>query len=405
MHKALITRAAGGLAASLVLTFAPWPALAEPTEPSSAYRLLVADAQAPVVRVLDLPTGRVIGQYTLAGPARLYGGGSSRHAFAVQGAAGQVAVIDTGIAFEGHGDHADLKVSEPRLLDIRLEGPKPSHFNRGGGLIATFFDGDGTALVGREEDALAKAAPSLSRLMSGAAHHGVAKPVTANRIALSVPQAGESLPQAIELKTLDGHGSDRIACPKLHGEGTTGAFTAFGCADGIAVYEAGKSGVTGRHLPYPASLPQDRMVRNLKGASGFTFLAGDFGPDGLVILDPSARDGDFRYVALPARRMHFDLHPEPGDKLYAILEDGALMRIDPLTGAIAARAQATSRYSMDQGVTRPRLAAVGPYVIASNPAAGEVVVLDAETLIERRRIKLEGAPFDLLAVGGAGATH
>ena len=38
-----------------------------------------------------------------------------------------VAIIDAGIALDGHGDQADIEVSKLRLLPVRLNGPKPSH--------------------------------------------------------------------------------------------------------------------------------------------------------------------------------------------------------------------------------------------------------------------------------------
>jgi hypothetical protein len=147
------------------------------------------------------------------------------------------------------------------------------------------------------------------------------------------------------------------------------------------------------------------MIRNMSGAAGFTFLIGDFGADGMVVLDPSAADGDFRFISLPSRRMHFHLHPEPGDQVLIILEDGKLIRINPITGQVTGQAQVTNRYSMEQGVVRPRVASVGRHVAVSSPATGEVIVLDADSLAERRRIQLGGAPFDMLAVGGTGASH
>jgi hypothetical protein len=103
--------------------------------------------------------------------------------------------------------------------------------------------------------------------------------------------------------------------------------------------------------------------------------------------------------------MHFHLHPDPGDKLFVIVEDGTLIRFDPISGKEAGRIQATSRYSMEQGITRPRITSAGPYVAISNPAAGEVVVVDAETMMERRRIKLGGEPFDVIAIARAGHSH
>jgi hypothetical protein len=99
----------------------------------TAFRLLVADAQAGDVRILDLRDGSMLASFSLTAPARLHPGASQRYTYAVQKTADRVAVIDTGIAVEGHGDHSDLVISTPRILTVRLDGPKPSHVNRGGG--------------------------------------------------------------------------------------------------------------------------------------------------------------------------------------------------------------------------------------------------------------------------------
>ncbi|WP_197427352.1 hypothetical protein [Bradyrhizobium retamae] len=143
----------------------------------------------------------------------------------------------------------------------------------------------------------------------------------------------------------------------------------------------------------------------MTGASGFTFVAGDFGLHGMVIVDPSAEDGDFQFIALPARRMDFNLHPESGDRLFVIIEDGTLLGINPLTGTTEAQTRVTERYAMDQSTVRPRIASIGPYVAVSDPRTGEVAILDATTLGERQRIKVEGVPSDLLAIGGDGVSH
>ena len=380
------------------------PARTAQDETVGAFRLLIADAKSPAVRVLDLDSGTVLATYTLGGPARLHRGASGQYVYAVQGQSAQVAVIDTGIALDSHGDHADIKISKPRLLPVRLSGPKPSHFNRGGVLVVVFFDGDGSAQAIKEPDLVRGNTRQLRRIETGAGHHGVAKPV-GSQIAISVPPDGQGLPNAIELRGRDNKPSQRADCPRMHGAGATSRFVGFGCANGVVIFEAKRDGVAARHIAYPEAVPAGRMIRNMAGATGFSFLAGDFGADGMVVLDPAAKDGDFRYVELPGRRMHFDLHPDPGDKLYVVLEDGTLLSINPLTGAIEARARVTDRYSMEQDVVRPRVTSAGSYAIVSNPAAGEIVILDAQTLAERRRVKIEGVPFDVLAVGGRGATH
>jgi DNA-binding beta-propeller fold protein YncE len=367
------------------------------------HRTLVADAQNGTVTVFETDSGQVLARYTLAGPARLHHSPSGRHALAVMGAAGQVRVVDTGVAVDDHGDHSDVAVSAPALLDVQLAGPKPSHVNSGDGRVVVFFDGDGTSHA-IPEAALAKGdLGQTSVIRTGTGHHGVAKPL-AGMIAVSVPQAGETLPVAIAIAAPDGALSQNVPCPRLHGEGRSARFTAFGCADGIAVYEEGKAGVTARHLPYPASLPAGRMVRNLRGAGGFALLVGDFGPDGMVAIDPTRADG-FTFLPLPARRMAFDLDAGGSDRLFVLLEDGQLLVINALTGATERQAAVTGRYSMEQGVIRPRMVVRAGRVLVTDPARGEVVVLDAATLAERRRLAVGGTPGDVLAVGATGHKH
>jgi hypothetical protein len=371
----------------------------------TAHRVAVSDAATGLVRIIDLGTGNTLSTSTLASPARLWRGASGRYIYAVQGQAGRVSIFDGGVSLVDHGDHADIRVSAPRLLQTMLSGERPSHFNQGGGRIAAFFDGSGSGQVIRESDLVAGRVRLARTVEGGGNHHGVAKPIGRDLTAITIQTPGQNLPDAVELRDRQGAASERIACPRLHGEAATGRFTAFGCANGVAVYESTPRGMRSRHIAYPETLPTGRMIRNAEGAAGFSLLAADFGPDGMVIFDPSSQTGDFRFVQLPARRIAFDLHPEPGDKLYVLIEDGTLVLINPLNATVTRSAPVTPRYAMEQGVVRPRISSIGPHVVVSNPAQGEIIVLDAETLVERRRIKLEGQPFDVFAFGGSGSVH
>lgn len=372
----------------------------------SAYRAIVADGASGAVHVVDLATGRVRGTYNVASPARLHGGANARYVYLVQNAAGRVGIVDTGIDVHDHGDHVDIKVSNARLLTARLEGPKPVHFNRGGGRIAVFFDGDGTSQSIRERDLVQGNTSGMRRVESGGAHHGVAKPF-GTALALSRPStvANQTLPDRIDLLGPDGRVLAGGACPRAHGEAALGAdLIAFGCADGIRLFERRGTQAVTRHIPYAADLPGERMVRNMEGALGMRLIFADFGPDGMVVVDPTGA-GEFNFVQLPARRMSFALAPDPGNRGYVMVEDGRMLQIDTVQGKIVAEAKVTDRYSMESGVLRPRLDAVGPYVVVSDPAAGEVVVLDAASMRERRRIVVGGTPFDIAAVGGSGKRH
>jgi zinc transport system substrate-binding protein len=364
----------------------------------------VADAATGTVTVVDLAAGTVLDRISLAAPARLYPGADRSLVHAVQNGADAVAVIDSGIRFEDHGDHADLEVSAPALLPVRLAGPKPVHFNTGDGTVAVFFDGDGRAGVWTEAALREGRAEPARRLATSRAHHGVAKPV-GELMALSVPAAEGSLPEAVVL--LDPAGSEvgRVACPQLHGEGSSGPVTMFGCADGVALFDASATPPAARRIAYTAALPSGRMVRNLAGAEGHRLLVGDFGADGMVIVDPTDAAEPFFFVRLPAARMHFALDPEPGDTLFVLVQDGRLLKLSALTGDLLGEASVTAPYSMERGVVRPRVAAMGEMVLVSDPAAGAVAVLDAETLALRHRIAVGGQPFDVVVIGGEGHAH
>ena len=59
-------------------------------------------------------------------------------------------------------------------------------------------------------------------------------------------------------------------------------------------------------------------------------------------------------------------------------------------------ADVTGAYWMERGVTRPMMAVTGHRVAVSDPAAGQVVLVDADTLEIVDRVDLGGEPQSLL---------
>lgn len=371
-------------------------------ETLSAARAFVADANEPVVRVIDLATGEVIETIALEAPARLHRGASLATIVATHPAAGLVSFVETGLSLDDHGDHMDLHVEAPRLLPTRLEGGRPAHVNRDGDTIAIFLDDDGAALVLAESALLAGQDVAPRRIEAGGAHHGIAKPA-GTLVAISAPTDGERLPDRIRVVAADDVEIAEIACPRAHGEGQSGRFVAFGCADGVAIMTLGAQAPEVSRIAYPAE-HEGRMVRNLAGADAFSAFLADFGPDGMAILDPIAEDG-LTFVALPARRMHFALATDPGDRGFVAIEDGRLLALNALTGATIGEVQITERYSMEQGVVRPRLSTAGGFVVATDPQAGEIVVVDAQDLSVAARIAVGGTPSDVVVVAARGVQH
>jgi hypothetical protein len=69
---------------------------------------------------------------------------------------------------EDHGDHADLEVGRPSLLDGTMTGSRPVHAVVHDGDIAVFYDGEGIARING-------ARGGVPRVVETAApHHGVA---------------------------------------------------------------------------------------------------------------------------------------------------------------------------------------------------------------------------------------
>jgi hypothetical protein len=363
-------------------------------------RLIVADAAAPVIHVVDAGAGPVA-RFDLASPARLYRGPGGRHAWAVQREAGLVQLLDTGRITEDHGDHAAVVLGAPALLPAAATGDRPVHLTMDAARVAVFWDGSGVATL---HDAAAAGAGDLSPaavLQTGRPHHGVAVPVGDAAI-LSVAPEGEGLPDALAVLGPDGAELSRVACLNLHGEGKAGRLIAFGCEDGVAIFDASAAPPAGRFVPYPPDAPTGGMIRQLLSPAATMALVGSWGSDGIVILDPSAPTGDFAFAAVPAPRMAFALN-DGGDMGFASLADGRLVRFSALTGRIlAAAAGVTAAYSMERGVVRPMIAAAGDRVAVSDPATGQVVLLDAETLAVVERITVGGAPQSLLLLTAEG---
>ncbi|WP_146214672.1 metallochaperone AztD [Azospirillum thermophilum] len=401
----LLGVAAGGLAAG--------PARAEDSRhaqtrdgSASHYRLFVGDHAEGIVRAIDLRTGSNVGTFRIDRTPALTRSLSGRTVFAVQGDAGNVSVIDTGVTVEDHGDHADLKIQDARLLPTVITGTAPAHIVEGSGVVALFDDGTGEVALFRESE-LSQPSFAARRLRPTGAHHGLAAPM-GSHLVVSVPSDAADKPRP-GLMVVDEQGHQvgaMTSCPGVHGQAQSGGMFAFGCRDGIVLARpaTGLKPPTLQHLP-TAGLG-DGYVSTLKGGSAMQFFLGNFGPNAVVIIEPDT-PRPFRRIDLPARRVDFVLDPSKAERAYILTEDGKLHVLDILTGAIERSAQITGPYSMDGHwrAPRPRLAVAGDDVAVTDPLKGVVRLVSAATLEERRTIKVEGIPYTIVAVGGSGADH
>lgn len=381
------------------------PAFAD--EEVTAWRLFVSDHAEPVVHAIDALDGDVLETFEISGPASLYRSDSGETVFAVQGAAGAVTTIASGIAFDDHGDHGDITVAAPRLTGHVVAGESPSHFVEHDGQFAAFFDGEGLARVFSESDALAGDG-ALREIHADAPHHGVAIAFRDHDV-VSVPDPEDPSNAPVALRILDRAGNpvgEDIACPGLHGEATSGDLIAIGgCAEGILVVRSRGGTPVVEPLPFTEGLREGR-VSTLIGGRGLQYFLGNFDARTVAIIDPE-EDEAYRLVELPTRRVHFAVDPVRARFAYVFTEDGQLHQLDVLSGEIAQSIRVTGPYSMDGSWAdpRPRVAVAGDTIVVTDPLESRLHLVDAARFAVTGEIALEGTPFTIVAVGGTGVAH
>lgn len=400
MTRHLLVFSSLAITAGLLMT----PALAEG---KTAWRLFVADQADPVIRALDAKTGEVLDTFKMKAPASLSRSESGRLVFANERDAGQFSVISSGISVDDHGDHGDLKVEKPTLLNLNFAGKKPSHFVDHHGQIALFFDGDGAVKIVKESDVLGERADARE-VKVASPHHGVAV-AFGEKVLVSEPHPTEpvkELPIGVRIAGANNKVSGELYdCLDLHGEAASGSIVAIACKSGLLLVKSANDELEINHLDYSKSLPEGKSS-TLVGGKGLQYFLGNYGPQAVVLIDPTAEDA-FRLIELPARRVHFAVDSVRPRFAYIFTEDGQLHQLDVITGKIEKSLQLTEPYSMDGhwNLPRPRIAVAGDDIILTDPLKSRLQVIDAARFEKSRDIPVEGTPYNVVAIGGSGEVH
>lgn len=374
---------------------------------TTAWRLFVADREQPKITVIDALSGGTLATFAVKGPASLYRSGSGRTVFAVQGDANTVTAFGSGISFDDHGDHGDIEVSAAEPTGLVLEGSKPAHFVEVQGNIAQWFDGETQVRVFSERDALSGGG-DVRFADVGAAHHGVAVPFD-KHVVVSIPNPLDASKRPVGARVLDAEGKQAgkdAACPGLHGSAGSGSLYALACDTGLLVIRNQGGAPAIEHIAYPASLPEG-SASTLIGGKGLQYFIGNFGPDRIVLIDPTAEGEGFRLLQLPTRRVTFAVDPIRAKFAYVFTEDGQLHQIDVVEGTIGKSIRLTAPYSMDGhwNDPRPRIAVAGDRIVVTDPLAGKLRLVDAASFTPAGEIAVGGKPYNILAAGGSGQTH
>lgn len=390
------------LTSLLLATALTVPALADDV---TAWRLFVSDHAQGKVTALDAVSGDVLGSFALKSPASLIASESGEAVFAVQGAGNQVSAIRSGIAVDDHGDHGDIEVSEPALVEAVIAGEKPAHFVEHDGKVALFFDGSGKVDLFSPHEWADEGKITATQLDSGTPHHGLAVP-WGDFTLVSTANAEDEKKPRIGLNVIDAAGNlvgETHACPDLHGEAASGNLLIVGCGDGVLIVSgSGEPQVT--KLDY-TGLPEGKTT-TLIGGKGMQYFLGNYGADKVVIIDP-AEAAPYRLVDLPTRRVHFVADSVRPKFAYIFTEDGFLRQLDVVSGEIVQSVKVTEPYSMDGewSLPRPRIAVAGDKVAVTDPLKGVVHMVDVADFALAGEIVVDGAPYNIVAVGGSGSQH
>ncbi len=255
-----------------------------------------------------------------------------------------IALVDSGLAVEDHGDHFDALRQIPRQLSYRMGHGggqfglyRPIHIDAHHGLIAIHYDGsrhpdddaqnvNARVLAYTEADLASPTQPTpLLDLDTGSYQHGAAIPFHEDLFVVSIgtPDASlgglnySTLPRGVVTYNAAGEEQQdfRGRCPQLHGSAITGTFVAFGCNEGprnmenpdyagphittrsgvlVLTHDGGHPGaLTAAEVTYPGD-GSDTTSGTLRGGTGPSegIIVASYGPTQfLKIIGAQVQDG------------------------------------------------------------------------------------------------------------------
>ena len=405
-------------------------------------RLVFADHEKPVVRILDLDSGEVTHSFEVPKANPGFAGVSGGRYVVVKTGdeAGTLRILDTGLIAESHGDHVDLEKAPPKLLDFMTTGDRPAHVISGQGQLGLFYDGlrpwEGKSepkVVMLAIDSLSKTKPDVTIWPSPAPQHGIAVPLGARQWLLSVPnpayakgddRSASPRPNGFEVleqgkpaskdggwKRITGFNDPARAdasCKLYHGYAAArGGRHLFGCAEGeggglLVLSKAGKSaaGWSALKLAYP----DERRVSALKSREAARFLVGNYGLkapyDSLLRIDPEAKAlsaGDVLAVPGGQAVCQFELSGN-GSRLANLTPDGKLRvyEVAPAWKELASF-DAVPAFDCAYGAKTPTpsLAVTGSSAFVSDPVAGRIREYHLDTLKQGLDMPVGGMPANL----------
>ncbi|WP_051237589.1 hypothetical protein [Ottowia thiooxydans] len=266
----------------------------------TAGRLVVLEPGSNQVHVIDLDAGSVMQSYIADGtPSAVYASPDRRYAVVFQATQNQVQFVDGGIYQEPHADHMDDKKESPRLMNTRLSGVRPSHYESHGELAAVFFDGNAAtnanaSIALLSDESIGKPSVTLATQGLSSPMHGTAEPRGDWLLTTwKAPETAGTTPTHVELYERHGdhfHQAKRFEqeCPGLHGSYSNTNYTAFGCSDGVLVIRQAGQEFTAQKIPNPASMASGVRISTIIGNDHMTSFVGIGSGGNMFEIDPVA---------------------------------------------------------------------------------------------------------------------
>ena len=411
-------------------------------------RLVFADHEKPVVRVLDLDSGEVTHSFDVpkADPALIATEGGRFVVIRTGDEAGTIKFLDTGLFYETHEDHFDIDKGEVKMLDLTFTGAKPSHVVSDNGWVTLFYDGERPWIAKSDHkvlaiklDTLDKAKPEVSIWPAPAPQHGIAVPLGQDAFLVSVskeayakgddktvssrPNGFEILNKAEGWKLIasfnDAANLDR-SCKEMHGHASLKNTHVFGCngkiegdakSDGGVLIIAKAPGEQwgSRKLLYP----DNRRASTLKGRSAGRYLVANYGgADGkpfnaLLRIDPSAANlamADVFQIPDDQPVCQYELTTD-GKRVVNLTPNGKLRiyEMEPAWKEIASfDAVPAFDCAWDTKTPAPTVAIINNSAFVSDPENGRIREFYLNSLKQGLDIPVEGKPSAIAGGGNAG---
>ncbi|SKA03586.1 hypothetical protein SAMN02745673_02256 [Marinactinospora thermotolerans DSM 45154] len=363
-------------------------------------RLVVSAADSGAVHVIDVASGETAGSVEATGPALLSAASpSGGQVFLVQTGDDTVQLLDAGIRYTAHGDHADPDHVEPALVEGAIEVPEPSHALVHGDHAAVFADGDGSVSLVNVGDEAPDELAAEATTPSGTAHQGVAIPLGHDIVASRADSSGEVT--GVQVLTEDGDVEAEFDdCPDLRGAFAPDSETAlFGCSDGVLKVHSHDGTWEATKIDAPEGGGEDARVTMLAGAPGAEQVLGSYSDGQVAVIDTAAEE--ISPLDLPADFVTLAWDPfwEQG---LVLTSDGSLHAVDPANGEITHSTRATGEVgdaTEDGG--RAAVVAGENYAYVVNPTTRELaeVSVGGDGLALERAMTLDFTPRDLAIVG------